>query len=241
MALEQFDLRLKSAKSIAPAIRHLEFERLDGRLLDFIPGQFITLLLRNEGGELKRRSYSIANPPGEPVLEIAISYLKGGIASEQLFNLQEGEVIKAMGPAGRLILSEEAQARYLLVGTGTGIAPYRAMLPAIKRLLEQSAFEIILGVQYRHDALYAEDFLTFSNLNPNCRFHLCLSREIEGFHPHEHKGYVQSTFKNLNLNPALDVVYLCGNPNMIDDTFKLLTESGFSTDRIRREKYISPN
>lgn len=240
MALEQFELRLKSARALGPAIRHLEFERTDGKTLDFVPGQFITLLLKNEAGETKRRSYSISNPPGESTLSIAISYVKDGIASELLFNMKEGGTVRGMGPAGRLVIHEETVKRYLLVGTGTGIAPYRAMLPLLAER-KDIGIEIILGVQYRTGALYAEDFLAFSSKHPQCHFHACLSRETTDFHPHERKGYVQSTFKDLNVNPAEDVVYLCGNPNMIDDSFKMLTELGFPSDRVRREKYISSN
>ncbi len=240
MPIEQFELCLKSACTLGPAIRHLEFERTDGKTLDFIAGQFITLLLKNEAGEIKRRSYSISNPPGESTLSIAISYVKSGIASELLFNMQKGDTVRGMGPAGRLILPEEKVKRYLLIGTGTGIAPYRAMLPQLAKYKDIQV-EIILGVQYRAGALYAEDFLAFSQKHPNCHFHSCLSRETENFHPHERKGYVQATFADLNVNPTEDVVYLCGNPNMIDDSFKMLTELGFPSDRVRREKYISSN
>lgn len=240
MSLEQFELRLKSAKTLGPGIRHLEFDRVDAKLLQFVPGQFITLLLKNEAGELKRRSYSIANAPGEPVLAIAVSYVKDGIASETLFNLKEGDTLKAMGPAGRLVLPEETVKRYLLVGTGTGIAPYRAMLPELAKR-KHTEIEIILGVQYRTGALYAQDFLAFANAHSHCRFHACLSRETSDFHPYERKGHVQSTFRDLQVDPGHDVIYLCGNPNMIDDSFKLLTEIGFSSDRVRREKYISSN
>lgn len=240
MPLEQFTLSLKAAKALGPAIRHLEFERTDGKSLNFVPGQFITLLLKNEAGEIKRRSYSISNPPGESTIAIAISYVKDGIASETLFNLKAGETVNGMGPAGRLILQEESVKRYILIGTGTGIAPYRAMLPLLAAR-KDTQVEIILGVQYRSGALYAEDFLAFSQKHSHCHFHACLSRETENLQPHERKGYVQSTFANLQVNPANDVVYLCGNPNMIDDSFKLLTELGFPSDRVRREKYISSN
>ena len=240
MALEQFELQLKSTKSLGPSIRHLEFTRVDGKLLSFVPGQFITLLLKNEAGEIKRRSYSIANAPGESTLAIAISYVKDGIASETLFNLKEGDTLKAMGPAGRLILQEEFIKRYLLIGTGTGIAPYRAMLPMLAARRD-TQIEIILGVQYRTAALYSHDFLSFCKDHPHCHFHACLSREESNFHPHERRGYVQSLFHDLNVNPANDVIYLCGNPNMIDDAFKQLIELGFPSDRVRREKYISSN
>ena len=245
MALEQFDLILQSSCEITPKLRHLEFLRADGKALQFIPGQFMTLLLKNSAGELKRRSYSLANAPGSPSLGIAISYVDGGIASETLFNLKQGESVKAMGPAGRLVLQDEpAIKRYLLIGTGTGIAPYRAMLPQIAQRFAadpQLKVHLILGAQYRPDLLYAADFLAFSQKNPRFQFHAALSRETSEMQAHEQKGHIQTYFEALNLHPTDDVVYLCGNPNMIDESFKILTEKGFGSPNVRREKYISSN
>ena len=45
----------------------------------------------------------------------------------------------------------------------------------------------------------------------------------------------------LDLNPETDVVYICGNPNMIDQSFEMLTNAGFDIKSVRREKYISSN
>ena len=43
-----------------------------------------------------------------------------------------------MGPAGKLIIKDDPDyKRYILVGTGTGIAPYRSMLPDLAKRLEQ--------------------------------------------------------------------------------------------------------
>ena len=245
MALEQFDLILHSSTEITPKLRHLEFLRADGKELQFIPGQFMTLLLKNSVGELKRRSYSLANAPGSPHIGIAISYVDGGIASETLFNLKQGESLKAMGPAGRLVLQEDPTIkRYLLIGTGTGIAPYRAMLPQIAQRFDENPHfkvDLILGAQYRPDLLYAADFLAFSEKNPRFQFHAALSRETSTMQAHEQKGHVQTYFEHLGLHPTEDVIYLCGNPNMIDESFKMLTEKGFGSPSVRREKYISSN
>jgi ferredoxin-NADP reductase len=244
--MKEFTVRLNWAEKVTPNILHLAFSKADGDALDFIPGQFVTFLLDSADG-VKRRSYSIASIPGKTTeTEIAISYQKNGVASEAFFNLKAGETLTCSGPFGRLILREgETPARYILVATGTGVAPYRAMLPQIaERLNNDTNLEVILllGVQYRDDLLYGEDFLTFSNSHPRFKFMAFFSREeLDDAKDHENKGYVQSAFENLALDPDEDLVYLCGNPNMIDDAFEWLTDEGFSPKAVRREKYISSN
>ncbi|GGG01465.1 ferredoxin--NADP(+) reductase [Cysteiniphilum litorale] len=245
MAIEKFEAELVESKQIAPNVKHLTFKKADGSAFNFVPGQFITFLFDHEDGKVRRRSYSVASIPKDTdLIEIAISYVDGGIASEQLFNMGVGDKFNAMGPAGRLVLKDGEKIRKLiLVGTGTGIAPYRAMLPTIEKALAEDVKEvhILLGVQYKADAIYAEDFRQYAKKINSLYFKACLSREQETLAIDEQKGYVQHVFDQLDLMPQEDVVYLCGNPNMIDDAFALLTESGFDAKRVRREKYISSN
>lgn len=244
--MKQFDVKLNSSKKVTPSIMHLAFVRTDGEPIDYIPGQFVTFLLDSEDG-VKRRSYSIATIPGATQeTEIAISYLKHGIASETMFNLQPGQTLTCSGPFGRLILRDnETPARYILVATGTGVAPYRAMLPQIAERLaadEDLQVVLLLGVQYRADLLYGEDFIAFAKQHERFEFHAYYSREeLADAEPHENKGYVQTAFEKLALEPEDDLVYLCGNPNMIDQAFEYLTDEGFSPRNVRREKYISSN
>lgn len=246
-AMKQFTVKLNWAEKITTNIMHLAFAKDDADVLDFIPGQFVTFLLENAAGEIKRRSYSIASIPGKTEeIEIAISYVDGGIASETMFNLQPGDTLNCMGPAGRLVFRENDEpARAILVATGTGVAPYRAMLPEIARRLEADEdleVIVILGMQYRADLPYADDFIEFAKHHERFQFIACLSRdELTDQQAHERKGYVQSVFATLDLDPDEDLVFLCGNPNMIDDAFTLLTDEGFSPRSVRREKYISSN
>ena len=242
MALEKFELELVSFKNITDNVRHLVFKRTDGKPLNFIAGQFITFLLTDEEGNLKRRSYSLGSLPSEnSFLEIAITYVKNGIASETFFNIEVGDKVPAMGPAGRLILKDEEVRKIVLVGTGTGIVPYKAMFPELIKIADNTEIDILFGVQYRKDALYQDDFINFAAKHKNINFKLCLSRETGGLKDYEVKGYVQNQFEGLNLDPEQDVIYVCGNPNMIDQSYEMLTNVGFGAKSVRREKYISSN
>lgn len=242
---EPFEVVLDSSKMITPNVKHLVFSRLDTKHLDFVAGQFITFLFDDEQtGKTIRRSYSLANPPAvNHELEIAVAPVDNGFATKVFFALENGAILTASGPFGRLVLKPEETIRHcLLVATGTGVSPYRAMLPDIAERLardQHARFTLLLGVQYEQDLLYGEDFISFAEQQPRFEFRAYLSRETQLKMPYHYSGYVQKAFSELDLDPDNDIVYLCGNPNMIDDSFASLQDMGFHSRSVRREKYIS--
>ena len=239
-----FNLLLNSVRDIAPGVKHFSFRREDGEILEFIPGQFVQLFFDNGVGIDKlRRSYSIASIAGrEDTIDIAVSAVVDGRATERFWALKPGDVVEAMGPFGRLVLRDEPPSRYLMVATGTGVTPYRAMLPEFERRLASAApdIHVMLGVRTRKDLLYADDFCELAQKHAAFHFTAHYSREpASELESWERRGYVQGAFESLGPNPEADIVYLCGNPNMIDETLLWLTERGFTSQRVRREKYIS--
>lgn len=242
-SLKTFPIVLKSVSSITPNVKHFTFTKED---FFYTAGQFITLHIEREG-KILRRSYSVGCTPEfskeNQVIEFAAGYVENGPASELLFKLKPGDTLQASGPFGRLTLKEETPKRYIFVSTSTGVTPFRAMFNTLsERFKTHPETQVVLleGVQYRQDILYSDDFLNFSKKHPQFTFYASYSREKKiNFQHHEHSGYVQSIFPSLNLNPHEDVVYLCGNPSMIDEAFLYLKEKEFEVKNIFREKYIS--
>ena len=243
MKIEDFKIEYIKSYMIAPNIKHLIFKRTDDKLLKFIPGQFITFFFNDNLGKIKRRSYSIATINlNKNIIEFAISYIKGGIASEIFFNIKLGDQFNVRGPAGKLILKPEEKIRKLiLVGTSTGISPYRTMLSQLKKLITHSIGKVylLLGVKFQCNKIYNEEFYQYMKENHHFYFRVCLSRQKKNLQDYEVHGYVQDYFKKLGLDPKHDVVYLCGNPNMINQAFMMLINMGFNSQSVRREKYIS--
>jgi ferredoxin-NADP reductase len=225
-------------------VRQLGFVREDGQTMAYTPGQFITLHLPY-ADKVLRRSYSIATIPGAGrEVQIAVTHVEEGRATGLLFGMQPGERVEATGPFGRFVLRDDPPGRYILVATGTGVSPYRAMLPQLAERLDGERYRgiLLLGVRSPDDLLYGEDFLTLSESAPDFEFIACYSRHSTASpEPHERKGYVQQTLQGFELDPERDIVYLCGNPDMIDAAVKDLKSRGFKNPNLRREKYVSSN
>lgn len=242
MTRETFPLIVTAFKDIAPQVRQLSLQKPHGEPFSYIPGQFISIHFSLKGEEL-RRSYSIASLPHEPTLDIALSYFKGGAGSEYIFNLAVGDTVTASGPYGRLILQDHIPQRYILMATGTGVTPYRAMLPTLSNRLRDNPtlrVSLMFGIRDPEYALYREDFVNFAAAHPRFHLHFHYSRVGNAsLKPYEYTGYVQEALPHLQLSPEQDIVYLCGNPSMIDDAFAWLKTHGFQPQQVKREKYIS--
>ena len=245
---EHFPLRLVRSHMLAPQVRHMAFARADGAPFSFVPGQFVQIHFEREGRAL-RRSYSVATYEGDPAnprgeIEMAVSYVEGGAATALLSGLGEGGTIDASGPYGRFCLHDnDANRRYLLVATGTGVTPYRAMLPQLRRLIPARGIEVALlfGARTPAELLYGDEFARFADEVPGFRFHACFSRAGRAVpRADDHEGYVQALLPALAPDPDRDIAYLCGNPNMVDACFSQLKDAGLPIPNIRREKYISP-
>ena len=210
---------------------------------DFTAGQFVQFMIEQEGKEQKR-SYSIANSPDsfrkDGHLEIAISLVQGGLASELFKNAEPGLRLDMGGPFGILTAPDDHSGQLVLAGTGTGLAPYRSMLPTLISMADSGIpVTVIMGVRHRSDLIYEQEFRQAVSEHDNLSYQVCISRDsgIDAAKD-EFKGYVQQRFDELNLNPEQDLVYLCGNPDMIDDAAKTLLDAGFSPRSVKREKYI---
>ncbi|HEU4664845.1 MAG TPA: FAD-binding oxidoreductase [Dokdonella sp.] len=245
--MEHFKLRLAASHMLAPTVRHLAFEREDCAPFAFVPGQFLQVHFHYADGKPTKRSYSVATVgDGKgPVqrIEIAVSYVEGGAATGLLSQLDEGGTIEASGPYGRFCLMDgDSNARYLLVATGTGVTPYRAMLPQIRTLTQTRGctFALVYGARNETELLYGEEFEAFAREVPGFTFHPCLSRTPRAVpRPHDRHGRAQVALGELGPNAATDIAYLCGNPNMVDEAFAMLKDAGLPVPHIRREKYVS--
>jgi CDP-4-dehydro-6-deoxyglucose reductase len=226
-------VRLVESREIAPEIRHFVFELPEAREFLFVPGQWVSFE-EVVNGEPVTRAYSIASPPSGNRFELCLNRVQGGHLSPHLFSMNPGDSVEMRGPFGTFVWREPPQDS-VLVATGTGIAPFRAMLPA--RLAKDPAHRITLlfGVRLEHSLLYREEFQTLARQHPNFHFWPTLTRPDPRWTGHT--GRVQEHLERA-IGASRDIdVYICGLREMVDSVRAILKNLGFERRHIIYEKY----
>lgn len=105
-------------------VLHLQLPAAD--TFRYRAGQYIEFLLKDG----MRRSYSMANAPqGEPVLSLHIRHMPGGLFTDHVFHhMKEREILRFEGPMGSFFLREESDKPIVLLASGTGFAPIKAIV-----------------------------------------------------------------------------------------------------------------
>merc|ERR1719272_42867 len=159
---------------------------------------------------------------------------KKGVCSNFLCDTQAGDEVRLTGPAGKVMLmpEEDPTTEYIMVATGTGIAPYRGF---IRRLFNEDtpaarAYKgeawLFLGVANSDALLYDDEFQEAKTRFPdNFRLDYALSREQSNakggkmYIQDKVEEYADEIFNKLE-NGA--VMYFCGLKGMMPGIQEML-------------------
>jgi ferredoxin--NADP+ reductase len=221
----------------------------EGAAPDFVPGQFVRLGLprpRPAGGtgrvRYTRRAYSIGSSPLEKGhLEFFVVLIEEGELTPKLWNINVGDRLWMDNAAkGEFNIDLAPPAKDLvMVSSGTGIAPFLSMLRTFRGQGRWRRFVLINGVRLARDLGYRDELEAVAREDPTVTYIPLASREPEGSDWTGLRGRVQAaletgTYERLvgaPLDPRECHVFLCGNPQMIDDVEALLVAHGFETDQ----------
>jgi NAD(P)H-flavin reductase len=220
--------------SLSYNVRGFRFRLLEPSTLEFQPGQFMILNVP-KGGEVVKRAYSIASPPHETgILEFCIQHLEGGAASAYLWQLKEGDKVSLSGPHGRFLLKEPFDYDPVFIATGTGVAPFRAM---IKHLLHRGVprgMWLLFGCRYEHAILYHSEFRSLAALRHNLHYVPIVSRPKawDGA-----VGHVQDLFKKYVTDYSNRDIYVCGWLEVVKAICMDLEALGVPKEKLHYEEW----
>ncbi len=211
---------------------------VEARVQPGLAGQFHMLALPGPDGSLVRRAYSLASAPEAP-LEFLVVEVPGGALTPALFALRPGDGLAlSERPEGTFHLGRVPDARDLwLISTGTGIAPYLAMLRTPEPWARFQRIVLVHGVRQQADLAY-RGLLEAMDLV----YLPVVSRE-----PAALRGRIPALLQDGSLEAAAGVrlqaehsqVMLCGNPEMTGEMQALLEARGLRRNRAREPGQIT--
>ncbi len=237
MPVQDFLCRVTSFRMLTPTVFETTFET--DKPLVFEAGQFISVVIPGAGpkGRDLRRAYSIASEPDARPVELCIKLVEDGPGTNYLYKLRPGDTFKGFAPYGDFVYEAKQGRHACFIATGTGIAPFRAMvLSKAYRDNPPASASCLLGVREEEELLYMDEFGKL----PSLKWVPAVTRPTaawKGF-----RGRVTDYLRTLGPEyPWLQTeFYLCGNGAMIDETKALLAAHGVSKDSIHQEIYYKP-
>lgn len=238
-----FESRCVEVQTLCPDVHHVLLEREDSEPMSWTPGQFMMIHFPDRDGVSINRSYSMssATEPSAPGrFALCVKRVEGGQGSTLIHSLKPGDAITTSGPYGRFVLAKQLTRDVVLVATGTGVAPFRAMIAQLEELLAAGhRIWLLFGVRYDAELLYHAEWEALAARHPAFHYRPIVSRPEAWTGP---KGYVQALLPELQaaVDPADTTAYLCGVPDMIDAMRDALQAMGLGMRAIKTEKYVSP-
>ena len=180
----------------------------------FLAGQYLDILLKDG----RRRSYSIANAPqpeGVTAVVLHIRHTPGGAFTDHVFGaLKVRELLRFEGPLGTFYLREDSQKPIVMVASGTGFAPIKAMCEhALEKGMERP-ITVYWGCRARRDLYMLDAPQRWSH--PDLRFVPVLSDPTPECRWDGRTGFVHRAVMEDFPDLSGRQVYACGAPAMVD-------------------------
>ncbi|WP_038320701.1 ferredoxin--NADP reductase [Kingella kingae] len=223
--------------------KHLTFAMTRPSSYRFAAGQFSRLGFR-EGQGYIWRAYSVTSAEYADELEFFVILIEGGAMSANFANLQAGDEILLDKTAQGFFMPQRFPdgQDLIMLSTGSGIAPFLSMLqqPEIWQRFEHLA--LVHSVSHQNDLIF-NDFIANLAEHPlvgefyaKLRFVPVTTRETDAdtLHCRLPAGLQNGQLAQaigLPFNPQTSRFMICGNPAMVQDTFKTLLEQGFAMHR----------
>ena len=196
------------------AIVHLQLPANDR--LQYHAGQYIEFILRDGS----RRSYSMANAPhtqiDTPGIELHVRHLPGGKFTDHVFGaMKEKEILRLEGPYGSFFLRESSDKPIVLLASGTGLAPIKAIVEHLQHTASPRQAVLYWGCRSRRD-LYLHDWaLAMAAQMPTLRYVPVLSEPLPGDAWDGRTGWVHQAVMQDLADLHGHQVYACGAPAMV--------------------------
>lgn len=230
---QKFTAIIEKKEQLTKRVILVTFKLENPQELSFHAGQ--TFMLNVAPGV--NRSMSISSPPSEKTRILMCHDISpGGPGSQWTISHNVGDTAAFIAPLGMFVMNKESHRKKILVATGTGVAPFRAML--LDYLDDGGTDDVTLywGLRFEEDVYWLGEFQALAIKYPNFRLVLTLSKPTDAWHGD--RGRVTDHVVQKEPNLSGSDFYLCGNQLMIKDIETQLIDHQVPSHQIFKELYF---
>jgi CDP-4-dehydro-6-deoxyglucose reductase len=206
--------RVLAIRRAAPDVAIITLQLPANEALAYRAGQYIEFMLKDG----KRRAYSIASAPslGGPI-ELHIRHLPGGLFTDHVFaSMKERDILRFEGPLGTFFLREDSGKPIVLLASGTGFAPVKALVEHMIHLKSERPVALYWGGRRPQD-LYMHDLCEqWARELPHFTYVPVISDALPEDAWTGRTGYVHAAVMQDIPDLSNHQVYACGAPVMVD-------------------------
>ena len=226
---------LARVEAVTPRSRLILLD-LSGQSFPFQAGQAVMVHTPGSAGP---RAYSIASSP-ERAAELSGIELLVGLGDtppdqHPLTSLPLGSRVELEGPLGSFVFPPDATDTHLLfVAGGTGIAPLRAMLDQALRRHPAHRAALMYSARRADEFAFLPEFEALA-LAGALELHRTVTRDDDEWAGR--RGRIgRAHFEAVLHDPGRTMCFVCGPPQMVDESVTTLTALGVPEAAIRREQ-----
>ncbi|MCG1041544.1 CDP-6-deoxy-delta-3,4-glucoseen reductase [Mycetohabitans sp. B8] len=214
MQVKKLPCRVNALERVAHDVIVLKLQLPANERLQYLAGQYIEFILKDG----TRRSYSMASAPHhEGPLELHIRHMPGGVFTDHVFGaMKERDILRFEGPLGTFFLREDADKPIVLLASGTGFAPIKAIIEHARFKNITRPMTLYWGGRRRGDLYLASLAEQWAREVPGFKFVPVLSEPDPADNWQGRTGFVhRAVIEDL---PDLSgyQVYACGAPVMVE-------------------------
>ena len=239
--IRKMPVRIASMEKMSPDVMRIMLQLPSTENAQYHAGQYVEFLLRDGS----RRAYSIANAPhmlaaGAPMLELHIRHMPGGKFTDHVFGaMKEKEIQRIETPFGSFYLREDSDKPMVLLASGTGFAPIKALLENMQHKNIQRPARLYWGGRRPCD-LYMNDWVMAQlAVMPNLQYIPVVSDALPEDNWTGRTGYVHAAVLQDIPDLSSHQVYACGAPVVIDAAQRDYLKHGLPTEEFFADSFTS--
>jgi CDP-4-dehydro-6-deoxyglucose reductase len=237
-AIKKMPTRIKLMEKKSPDVMRLLLQMPANDVFAHHAGQYIEFLL--QGGI--RRSYSMGSAPHliDQGLELHIRHMPGGLFTDQVFGrMKERDILRIEGPFGSFYLREDSDKPIILLASGTGFAPVKAIIEHMQFKGITRPVTLYWGGRRPFD-LYMDDWVqTRLAEMPNLRYVPVVSDALIEDHWQGRTGFVHRAVLQDLPDLSGHQVYACGAPIVVDSARADYLAAGLPEDEFYADAFTS--